>query len=223
MRPLPTFRLFSPPQQPPWPASHPQGTPPHWPGRWGGWQRREESGPAALAQEGPAPRLPSPSPPTQLSSSGLQARSSQVGGRPDDRRGLLSALRAQSPVSPARPHLGCEPRSPQLPCVQWSLSQGSLEGSGELTKAPSQCCCGGGLGTAGVGWGVAKVASRTGSQGVRGEPSQLPSNESDTPWPAAPVTSGTAGEPGTALSPSPEETAGFSRAVQLPPEAKAGG
>lgn len=38
-----------------------------------------------------------------------------------------------------------------------------------------------GVGDGGVGWGVAKVASRTGSQGVRGEPSQLPSSESDTP------------------------------------------
>lgn len=47
---------------------------------------------------------PRPAQPALLShprsSLGLQARSSQVGGRPDDGRGLLSAVQAPTPASP---------------------------------------------------------------------------------------------------------------------------
>lgn len=78
-------------------------------------------------------RLQEAQPPTALlsrprSSSGLQARSSQVGGRLDDRQGLLSTLWAPSPVplslhSPLCPG-GPSPRlSLSLVCVQGGLWQ----------------------------------------------------------------------------------------------------
>ena len=72
----------------------------HWlggRGGVGGGVKRGLRQPLSKAQPRPAqPALLS----HPRSSSGLQARSSQVGGRPDDRRGLLSAVRAPTPASP---------------------------------------------------------------------------------------------------------------------------